>query len=194
MPSTVAFVWSAGLNLGLGAAEVLLGLIVIVQLRRFGRTLPWLVVLMAFFLVRGGDRMYVAFAGREPVSVTTVVDGAVILVLVLLLLGIRKTMRALELLDRDARVRQHEYARALLDYRQLVRHRLANPLTAISGAIATLEARPDLEDAVRAQLLRTVREAAERLERVALEPDLAGAEEQGLDARPRPVAVEQPEG
>jgi signal transduction histidine kinase len=177
--------WNSGLNIALGSIELLLGLIVLIQLGRFARTLPWLVVLMAFFLVRGGDRIYVGLEGRERTSITAaVVDGVAISVLVLLLVGLPRTVRALDLLDRESRRRKHEYDRALVDYRSLVRHRLANPLTAITGAIQTLEARPELEADLRAQLLRTVREASERLQDVVLSPQAHSEEERALDAEP----------
>lgn len=179
-----ALKWSSGLNLGLGSAEGLLGIVVIVQLHRSRRMLPWLTLLMAFFLVRGVDRIYVGFKGAEPLAIATLVDGLLILVLVFMLVGIRHTLRALDLLDKDARLREHEYTRALNDYRSLVRHRLAQPLTAISGAIATLEARPELDQDLRAELLRTAREAAERLQHSALEPEASSAAELELDAQP----------
>jgi signal transduction histidine kinase len=173
------------LNLALGATEVLLGLAVIRQLRRSHRKLPWLVGLMAFFLVRGGDRIYVGLKGTEPLKIASFVDGLLIVVLVLMLVGVKHTLRALELLEGEAHLREQEYARALVDYRQLVRHRLAQPLTAIGGAIATLEARPELEQELRSQLLRAAREAADRLEHAALEPDVGGPEEAVFGARPR---------
>ena len=72
-----------------------------------------------------------------------------------------------------------EYRRALLDYTQLVRHRIANPLTAISGGIRTL-LEHELDDATREQLLTLMLQKAEELERVALRPDSLRSEEATL--------------
>lgn len=177
--------WHSALELGLGLVEILLGLVIISELRRFGRRLPWLVVLMAFFLLRGVDRIYVSFHGSDPNAVTATVDGVLILVLVFMLVGLRRTVQALELLDQEARWRQEEYNRALLDFRRLVRHRLANPLTAVTGALTTLEAMPDIEPELRSDLLRAAHEAADRLQDVALGPEVEGAEELELSAQPR---------
>lgn len=177
--------WHSAVQLSVGLVEILLAIVVILELRRFGRRLPWLVVLMAFFLVRGSERIYVAINGSDPDSITTTVDGVLVLVLLSMLVGLRRTVDALEHLDREARWREEEYSRALVDYRRLVRHRLANPLTAVTGAIETLEARPDLEPELRADLLRSAHEAAERLQDVALGPELEGAEEVELTAQPR---------
>jgi signal transduction histidine kinase len=177
--------WHSAVQLGLGLVEILLGIVVIFELRRFGRRLPWLVVLMAFFLVRGADRIYVAFHGSDPDSITTTVDGLLVLVLIFMVVGLRRTVEALEHLDEEARWRQQEYNRALVDFRRLIRHRLANPLTAVTGALETLEARPDIEPELRADLLRAAHEAAERLQDVALGPEIEGAEELELTARPR---------
>lgn len=177
--------WHAALEYGLGSVELLLALVVIWHLRRFGKSLPWLAVLMVFFLIRGADRIYVGIHGSEPSSIISMVDGALILVLMSMLVGLRHTVRALEMLDKSARWRQQEYDRALADFRQLARHRLANPLTAITGTLDTLTAHPNLDDKLRADLLQAARDAADRLQNVALDPDPQGAEERGLEARPR---------
>lgn len=76
-----------------------------------------------------------------------------------------------------------EYRRALLDYTQLVRHRIANPLTAISGGIRTL-LEHDLDETTRVQLLTLMLQKAEELERVALRPDSLRAEEATLAPAP----------
>lgn len=77
-----------------------------------------------------------------------------------------------------------EYRRALLDYTQLVRHRIANPLTAISGGIRTL-LEHDLDEATRLQLLTLMLQKAEELERVALRPESLRAEETTLAPAPQ---------
>jgi signal transduction histidine kinase len=81
-------------------------------------------------------------------------------------------------------LRSEEYARALADYRRLARHRLATPITAIRGSLATLRDIPDLDEATQRELLAAAEEQAERLQQVALDPEIAAAEERGL--RPTP--------
>jgi signal transduction histidine kinase len=66
-----------------------------------------------------------------------------------------------------------------------VRHRLANPITAISGSARLLHDVPDLDEGTRREFVAAILAQAERLEAVALEPDAPLApEESGL--RPRP--------
>jgi signal transduction histidine kinase len=84
----------------------------------------------------------------------------------------------------SAREAAAEYHRALLDYNQLVRHRIANPLTAISGGIRTLLDR-DLDQGTQRELLASMFDEAQRLERVALDPTVIGAEEEVLRPAPR---------
>ena len=73
-----------------------------------------------------------------------------------------------------------EYRRALRDYTQLMRHRLANPLTTIISGISTLREMPDLDPETRDSLLEMMAEHAAELERVALYPVAQGAEERDL--------------
>ena len=72
-----------------------------------------------------------------------------------------------------------EYRRALRDYTQLTRHRLANPLTAITVGIQTLRDL-DLDEATRLEVLDAMHETAARLERAVLHPELLSPEEAGL--------------
>lgn len=79
-----------------------------------------------------------------------------------------------------------EYRRALLDYTQLVRHRIANPLTAITGGIETLLAR-DLDAPTRTALLEAMLQMADELGRIALHPEVIRPEETGLAPSPAPL-------
>jgi signal transduction histidine kinase len=180
-----------GLGLAIGTVEVLLALVVLGQIGRFGRSFPWLAALMVFFVLRGIDRIYVGVLGHEPRVMAFVLDALLLLVLVLLLFGLEKMARGLRLALDAARYRAEEYERAVADYRRLVRHRLANPLMAILGSVRTLKEVSGLGPQEREQLLSAIHEQARRLERTALEPDgPLGKEEQGL--RPTPAFGPEP--
>ena len=101
-------------------------------------------------------------------------------------LEIKLQMRSKELHQSREPARQaaEEYHRALLDYNQLVRHRIANPLTAIGGGIRTL-LNHDLDGTTQRQLLAAMLEKAQELERVALDPAVIRAEEALLAPAPR---------
>ena len=173
---------SDAVNIAIGCLQVLFALVVVRHVARFGRSFPWLLVLMAFFFVRGIDRIYSGLSDSERLGLA--VDVVALACVVLLIAGIDKTVRALRASQDEAALRTEEYERALADYRRLARHRLANPITAIRGSISTLRDIPELDEATRQQLLATVESEAERLEQVALDPEIASAEERGL--RPQP--------
>lgn len=89
----------------------------------------------------------------------------------------------------EARRAADEYRRALHDYTQLMRHRLANPLTAITAGITTL-LELDLAERVRRELLTMMGDKAEELRQVILRPDIASPEERGLQPVPQvPVRI-----
>jgi signal transduction histidine kinase len=173
------------LNFVLAALEAGLGFVVLRHLARFGRAFPWLAVLMGFFFLRAADRFYVAFEGEEPLAFSLLVDGLAVLLLSLLLVGIRKMVRGLQAVEDEAAFREAEYERALTDYRRLMRHRIANPLTVLRGCIQTLRDLPDLSRHEKHILLGSMHEAVERLEHVALNPRSLGPEEASLEGRPR---------
>lgn len=92
---------------------------------------------------------------------------------------------ALELVREPARVAAAEYRRALLDYTQLVRHRLANPLTALTAGVQTLrDLDQDLDRETRLEILDAMIETAARLERTVLHPELETGVEGELRAVP----------
>ncbi len=137
---------------------------------------------MVFFVVRGADRVYSAFADGESLGIA--VDAPLVAVLVLLIVGIDRTVSVLQAARDDASHRRDEYERALRDYERLVRHRIVNPLTAIRGSIQTLREMADLDPGAQRELLEVIDAEARRLENVVVEPSVASEEERGLNPRP----------
>ncbi len=112
------------------------------------------------------------------------VDALLVAALLLLIVGIDRTVGALQAAQDEATYRRDEYARALRDYERLARHRIVNPLTAIRGSIQTLREMPELDRGTQRELLDVIDAEARRLEEIAVEPAIASEEERGL--RPRP--------
>lgn len=173
------------LDFAVGALEVALALVVLAQIGRVGRSVPWLGALTLFFGLRGADHILAGVSGAEPAIISWLLDGLLLAVLVLLLAGMKRTLVGLKLARDEARVREEEYQRASRDYRRLVRHRLANPITAILGSARTLREMPDLDEATRQELLATISLQAERLAAVSTEPKVMSAEEATLRPLPR---------
>jgi signal transduction histidine kinase len=169
----------------IGGFEIVLAVIVLRHLWRFRRGFPWLLVLTTFFLVRGIDRITIAFTGRGAQSFGFVLDALLLLVLSLLLVTMERVVRGLELAEDAARLREQEYERALAHYRRLVRHRLANPLAAIFGCVRFLRELAPAETRLRGQLLATLEQETERLKSICLDPDdEPNPEERDLQPRP----------
>jgi signal transduction histidine kinase len=176
------------LNIVIGSLQLMLAVLVMRHLGRFGRSFPWLAALMLYFGLRGIVRLYAGVFHDDVPAFEIATDVVLVVVLVLLAFGIERTVRGLRTAVDYAQQRREEYARALSDYRTLARHRLANPLSAIRGGIATLKDMPDLDADTRAEILEMIDREADRLERVALEPDVLSPEERSL--RPRPTEPE----
>jgi len=169
----------------IGLLELGLVTVVLRRLWRFRRGSLWLVALTSFFFLRGIDRVISAFVDDEPDAVAIVLDGLVVVVLALLIVGIARVARGLELAHDAAEFHTREYSRALVDYRRLARHRIANPLTAIIGSVRTLREVPPTDTETREELLEIIEREAQRLERISLDPtDELAAEER--DLRPEP--------
>jgi signal transduction histidine kinase len=173
-------------DLLIGTLEVALALIVLRHVWRFRGSSPWLMALIAFFLLRGLDRIFLGFADQEPATLGLLLDALLVAVLVLLLVAIERVVHGLELALDAARFREREYRRALVDYRRLVRHRLANPLSVIIGSVRALQELETNDPELRRELLENVGREAKRLESVSLDPHgELRAEESGL--RPQPA-------
>jgi hypothetical protein len=85
------------LNLAIGCLEFVLAVVVVRHVWRFRRGFPWLIALTAFFLLRGVDRVLVAFAEKEPAVLGVLVDALVLLILVLLVFAMERLVHGLEL-------------------------------------------------------------------------------------------------
>lgn len=77
-----------------------------------------------------------------------------------------------------------EYRRAVYHYTQLMRHRMANPLTSICGMTQTLLDRRDLDEDTKVRMLCHILEQAKLLEQVSLQPVVQSDVEHGLHPRP----------
>jgi signal transduction histidine kinase len=178
------------LSLVVGVLELALALVVGIRLGSHVRAFPWLAALIVFFGLRAATRIYSAFAEERAETLTLPIDVLLIAALILLIVGIERTGRGLVLAENEAQYREQEYRRALADYRRLARHRLANPLSVIRGGVIALKTL-ELSDEDRRKLLESMEAECERLEKVALEPEPAGAEERRLRPRPdlRPSAA-----
>lgn len=175
----------AALSIAIGLLEIALAGAVLLRLREYGRRFPWLVALTAFFVVRGGSRLYVGFVGEEPSAATLGGDAIVLATLVVLLVGLERTVSGIGTVQFDAQRRKEEYERALADYKTLARHRLGNPIASILGGVYTLRHQPELAPETRDDLLAMIEEEARRLEEVALAPRVETEEERGFRPRPR---------
>ena len=172
------------LSLIIGVLQVALAVVVALGLRQYARAFPWLIALTAFFALRGAMRIYDAFAGSVPEALSVAADLFLVAVLGLLVAGLQQTARGLKLAEDEARYREEEYARALADYRQLARHRLANPLTALRTGIGALRSL-DLDPSQRKSVLEALERETRRLEQLALDPQPLAPEERTLNPRPK---------
>ena len=125
-----------------------------------------------------------ALLGDTPEAVDVALDALILLILALLVLTIDRVVQGFELALDAALYREREYQRALRDYRRLVRHRLATPLTSILGIVRLMQEQAPTGE-VRETLLQTLEHEALRLKAVSLDPaDELRPEERNL--RPQP--------
>jgi signal transduction histidine kinase len=172
-------------NLVAGVTQIVVALAIVFELVRLRRGFPLVALLLiSFFAIDG----LVALNRPDPVfgyspnldAILIVID---LVVLVVLLACMRQLARAVLRTVDEASIRASEYERARRDYASLLRHRIANPLMAIEGAARTLRARRGEEQ--KEQLLETIIEASQSLERISLDPKLRGLEEADLEPLPR---------
>lgn len=83
-----------------------------------------------------------------------------------------------------ARWQEREYQHALDHYVALMRHRLANPLTAIIGLTQALVDMPDLDDDTRARVAAAIQQQCRQMLDVSLDPRVISSEESVLAPAP----------
>jgi signal transduction histidine kinase len=171
--------FAAALNIAVAA--LLFG-----ELRR--RRLGWppiAIIFILFFTGRALERLTEPeAAGAYSPGVDVAVDVGLMFLLVLIIIGGRSLADAALATLELARYRVEEYTRARRHYAQLVRHRIANPLTVIAGAAQTLAAGADKDPSLRRQLVQVIVDSANTLKNISLDPEQLGPEEQELHPTP----------
>jgi signal transduction histidine kinase len=168
-----------------GAIELLMVFVVLVGVRsRVGRLGPLAWLVAVYFLFESAisfGRVLFEHDADLVRAYEMVLELVGTVVIVLMLARASHIGRALAFTVDEARYRAREYDRARRDYTQVVRHRIANPLTVIQGAAQTLDA-AELDEATRHALRVSIIAAAQQLEAISLEPTRGGVEERDLDA------------
>lgn len=173
------------MNVVTAAVTLIVAVLVVWRARRLGLGYPRLVVVLALFfgmwtidrLVSPGTPI-----GYRP-FVDALADVAIIVLLAVLIRDASRLTNAIMSTVHEAEYRAVEYERAKRHYAQVVRHRIANPLTVIKGAALTLEA-GTVDAALRRELARAIVDSAALIEATSLAPEPAGREEHELDAMP----------
>ena len=166
------------LDFSIGILELAIAAYVAWRFWRFRGGFPWLIAPAGFFVLLGTHRIKAGIYGPAPTLFGLLLDPLILVGLLLLLVAVDRIVGGLAAAENAAEQREQEYARALLDYRRLARHRLATPVTVIlAGARYLLELGQE-ERKVRAEVVGMIEEAATRLENVSLDPrgDLEASE------------------
>lgn len=151
-----------------------------------GKLAPWLYVAIGFCLLRAFDFLTVRTGALDVAALVVVLDVLVLVTLIVLVVATERLRHGLAREHAGAERAQAEYSRALLDYTQLVRHRIANPLTAVIGGAQTL-LELEVSEPTRRRLLEAMLDSARQLERVALHPERVSQEEFSLQPSPAPL-------
>jgi signal transduction histidine kinase len=171
-----------------GVVELTVAVVIVLGVRaRLGRVAPlaWLVV--SYFAIEAlisFNRVFVLSDRDGTLSRVVILEVVGTAIILLILANASRIASAIAFVVDEARYRAAEYERARYDYTQVVRHRIANPLTVIKGASQTLDI-GELSEEMRHALRLAIFEAAQQLEAISLEPTRQGDEEHEFDAVPR---------
>jgi signal transduction histidine kinase len=173
-----------------GIVELSIAVLILLGVRsRLGRVAPiaWLIV--SYFTIEAlvsFNRVFAVTDQAGTLSRVVILEIIGTVIVVFMLSNASRIVDAIAFTVDEARYRAAEYTRARYDYTQVVRHRIANPLTVIKGAAHTLDI-GELDEEVRHTLRRAIIDAAQQLEEISLEPTRQGKEEYEFDAIPRPA-------
>jgi len=146
-----------------------------------------LFAVVAFCVFRAVDLFVVHTLDIDSAHLPRLLDILSLVTLIAVLAFTSRLHGVLTSSQSEAEAVQAEYGRALLEYTQLVRHRIANPLTAIIGGAQTIMDL-DLDRDTQLQLLEAIVEKGKELENVALHPERISPEELSLHPTPAPLA------
>lgn len=144
-----------------------------------------------FFLLHGAVSLLMGIIGpqlhllpRDAVMTTSLAfDGVATLMLVFVVARARGVTKRWQQTLSAATVQALEYERARREYEDLMRHRIANPLTVVRGAAETLLA-AELDPDTQEKLLHAIVDASHALEQVSARAESISSEERILDALP----------
>lgn len=164
-------------SLVMGAAFLALAVAVLRLARSTRGGARWLVLIAVFAAVRALDNLIVGFLGYEPASVRVAVDVASLAALLVITLGIARLGLIVENARSAAEREQRRHEANRRYYEQVLRHRLANPLTVLLGGLQTLHDL-ELDMKTRCALVSEMMQQARELENVMLDPEPLDAVEQ----------------
>lgn len=176
-------------DLLLAAVNAVIVIALAVQLGRLGiRVTGPAGALLVYFTLRGAARLADApqIPPRDNSVIGQVIDGLSLLAALYLLTQTRRLVDTFRVAQNHARLHAIEYERARHHYMQIVRHRMMNPLTIITGTLQTLRDGPPLQPQMRVELCDSALTAAGELTDLSLAPERRDELEYELNAIPRP--------
>ena len=134
-------------------AELSMALLILFGVRaRLGRFAPLALLAAAYFLIEAlvsFNRAFVRIDLEGTLSRVLVLELVGTFIVACMLARASHVARAMATVLDDARHRAAEYERARRHYSQVVRHRIANPLTVIKGAAQTLDSAGTIDESTR---------------------------------------------
>jgi signal transduction histidine kinase len=176
-------------NIVVAVIELLIVALIIREGRKFGTGRPPMLLAIAAFFIADAlvavNRSEIFWDVSGKFYKATVLDVLALTALVFVFVHIRSLTRAAAATLDLAEYKAVEYERARLDYTQVVRHRVMNPITVIIGAGETLKAGAISDPQLASRLLDAIIESARTIESETLAPERRNELERELDPVPR---------